>query len=44
MDVVVCLGGDEFGQLLKSCPLSKGVSIAESICRYVLEWDEMNLN
>jgi len=46
-DAVASLGGDEFGLLLKSCPLKKGITIADAICNkinnYVLEWDEIEL-
>lgn len=47
-DVVARLGGDEFGILLNNCPLSKGASIANSICetiaRHELDWEDKKLN
>ena len=32
-DLLARLGGDEFGVLLHNCPLDKGVSLLEEICR-----------
>lgn len=40
--------GDEFGILLKNCPLSKGTSIANTICEsitgYEMDWEDEKLS